>query len=596
MILLKKLRTSLSVVKLVFYASPFYTIIVVFWSALDALVLTMGTTLATGFFVDTTIEVLNGNRSYSDIYLPLCLLLLLLCFISTASSIISLLNERIALNIRRKIEPEIVKKFSSVKYEYIENIKIWELISRVSSDPTNSIMNGFKSFVSLFRIILYICSVLGSIILYVWWAAILVFLFSAPTLWLSIRAGRKNYEADLLSEIFNRRTQYLNELLIGRNNVNERLLYGYGDELIRRWQKEFEHGLKLKLKVRIKQLLLTRGSSLALSLIVVIVALMMIPPVISGHLSPGLFMGLIGAVIGVTHNMGWEMSSALESIAKTSEFMQNLTEFNSLDEIPNVLCEPDMEPLVFSSLEFRNVRFKYPNEDKYVLNGLSFKLENGYKYAFVGKNGAGKSTIIKLIAGLYTDYEGEILINDIELRKYPAGTIKALLSIVHQDFAKYYISIRENIALGDVSNRDSYNLASKFAELAGLNEIITKLKNGIDTPLGRIKKDGQDLSGGQWQKVAIARSLISRAPLKILDEPTASLDPISESQLYEEFRKLMENKTTIFISHRLGATKLADDILVIDNGHIIERGTHKSLMEMHGEYARMFEAQRSWYI
>lgn len=132
--------------------------------------------------------------------------------------------------------------------------------------------------------------------------------------------------------------------------------------------------------------------------------------------------------------------------------------------------------------------------------------------------------------------------------------------------------------------------------MAGLNEIITKLNNGIDTPLGRIKKDGQDLSGGQWQKVAIARSLISRAPLKILDEPTASLDPISESQLYEEFRKLMENKTTIFISHRLGATKLADDILVIDNGHIIERGTHKSLMEMHGEYARMFEAQRSWYI
>ena len=115
MILLKKLRTSLSVVKLVFYAAPFYTIIVVFWSALDALVLTMGTTLATGFFVDTTIEVLNGNRSYSDIYLPLCLLLLLLCFISTASSIISLLNERIALNIRRKIEPEIVKKISSVK-------------------------------------------------------------------------------------------------------------------------------------------------------------------------------------------------------------------------------------------------------------------------------------------------------------------------------------------------------------------------------------------------------------------------------------------------------------------------------------------------
>jgi len=182
-----------------------------------------------------------------------------------------------------------------------------------------------------------------------------------------------------------------------------------------------------------------------------------------------------------------------------------------------------------------------------------------------------------------------------------------MFSVVYQDFAKYYISLKDNIMLGDVAgihesiekNLKSETTAdSKIldaAKNAGLDELITELKSGLDTPLGKILEHGQDISGGQWQRVAIARSLISRAPLKILDEPTAALDPISESRVYSEFEKLMQGKTTIFISHRLGSTKLADEILVIDDGHIIERGTHDTLLMEDGQYAQMFEAQRGWY-
>lgn len=153
----------------------------------------------------------------------------------------------------------------------------------------------------------------------------------------------------------------------------------------------------------------------------------------------------------------------------------------------------------------------------------------------------------------------------------------------------YFISFRDNIALGaDVD-------VSEVANLAGLDETVAELKEGIETPLGRIKENGQDLSGGQWQRIAIARSLLSRAPVKMLDEPTAALDPISESRIYEEFEKLMRGKTTIFISHRLGSTKLADEILVIDGGHIAERGSHDALIAANGAYAEMFESQRGWY-
>ena len=173
--------------------------------------------------------------------------------------------------------------------------------------------------------------------------------------------------------------------------------------------------------------------------------------------------------------------------------------------------------------------------------------------------------------------------------------MKAMFSVVYQDFAKYYITLKENIVLGDVAGTDAGARVPAVAGLAGLDETVGELKYGMDTPLGKIKDGGQDLSGGQWQRIAIARSLISRAPVKMLDEPTAALDPISESRVYEEFEKLMRGKTTVFISHRLGSTKLADEILVIDGGKIIERGSHEALISAGGQYAEMFEAQRGWY-
>jgi ATP-binding cassette subfamily B protein len=248
------------------------------------------------------------------------------------------------------------------------------------------------------------------------------------------------------------------------------------------------------------------------------------------------------------------------------------------------------------------------------LDGLSFKLERGRHYAFVGKNGAGKTTVTKLLTGLYTEYEGGIYVNGKELRTFAAGALKAMFSVVYQDFAKYYISLKDNVALGDAAGMGAAGMSAAgmgaagmsaagmgaaggdaasgsaasggafgmgvYARVpeairqAGLDGTVAELPGGADTPLGKIKENGHEISGGEWQRVAMARSLISRAPVKILDEPTAALDPIGESRVYGEFEKLMRGKTTIFISHKLGSTKLADEILVIDGGRVIERGTH----------------------
>ncbi|MDE6054200.1 MAG: ABC transporter ATP-binding protein/permease, partial [Lachnospiraceae bacterium] len=374
--------------------------------------------------------------------------------------------------------------------------------------------------------------------------------------------------------------------------IDERTLFGYGDAVNHIWQEQYEAGRRPQIKVTAKNFMISKGSSMLLALISLLVALTLIGPVVAGQMTAGMFMGIVSAVFGMIQKLGFQMSRSLENISRAGEYMKDLSEFAALSKTENALTKPDAVPVPIDSLEFCNVRFRYPNSNKYILDGLSFQLEAGRHYAFVGKNGAGKTTITKLLTGLYTEYEGEILINGKELRSYPISTIKAMFSIVYQDFAKYFIQIKDNIALGDVH---STGKEAEAAHVAGLNEAIGKLENGLHTPLGKILKGGQDISGGQWQRVAIARSLVSRAPVRILDEPTSALDPISESNLYRDFENLIQGKTTIFVSHRLGSTKLADEILVIDDGKITERGTHEYLMEKNGQYAEMFEAQREWY-
>jgi ATP-binding cassette subfamily B protein len=173
--------------------------------------------------------------------------------------------------------------------------------------------------------------------------------------------------------------------------------------------------------------------------------------------------------------------------------------------------------------------------------------------------------------------------------------IKGLSAVVYQDFAKYYMSLYDNLAIADIDNPDNHAQAVKAIELVGLSDVVTKLKNGMDMSLGKIVKDGVDISGGEWQRVAMARIVMSDAPLKILDEPTAALDPISESSVYHNFKQISKGKTTIFISHRLGSTKLADIIYVLANGKIIESGCHSALMADNGLYYDMFNSQAEWY-
>jgi ATP-binding cassette subfamily B protein len=592
MLLRYKKYRSYDSLKFAFQASPVCTVLDFLLSITQSVMQTAGIAVATATFVDTATEIIGNRRPQSDIYVPLILLLFVLGAVNTIGAVAKLARSRVDVNLQRQLKPCFIQICASVDYKYIEDDDSWQLISRVTKDPVGSVMDGVDAFIQFVQIIVSVSSVFLLIVTHVWWAALVIFIFSIPMFWLSMRAGKKNYQASRKAEQFNRRTDYLEEVLTGRENVDERTLFHYCDEVNRKWQEQYEAGRRIQVRVAAKMFVIAKGSSLILALISLVVALVLIGPVVNGQMTAGMFMGIVSAVFEMIQKLGFQMSRSLENISRVGEYMKDLSEFTSLSKTKDAVVEPDVEPIEIQKLEFCNVRFRYPNGKKYILDGLSFELDAGRHYAFVGKNGAGKTTITKLLTGLYTDYEGEIRINGKELRTYPVSTVKAMFSVVYQDFAKYYIEMKDNIFLGNIHKKGK---EEQVAHLAGLDETIHTLKNGIYTPLGKIKQDGQDISGGQWQRVAIARSLNSQAPIRILDEPTSALDPISESLLYSEFEKLMEGKTTVFISHRLGSTKLADEILVIDAGKITERGTHEELMHQNGQYAQMFETQREWY-
>lgn len=247
-------------------------------------------------------------------------------------------------------------------------------------------------------------------------------------------------------------------------------------------------------------------------------------------------------------------------------------------------------------IEFKNVSFKYPHNKDYTLKNINIIIEQGEKLSVVGLNGAGKTTFIKLLCRLYKATDGKILLNGVDIQSYEYDEYMRILSVVFQDFKLFAFTIKENVSLSESLDANNENI-EYILEKAGLRKDYTKLENGINTSIYKIfDKTGIELSGGQSQKLAIARAIYKDAPIVILDEPTAALDPFAEFEIYSKFNELVGNKTAIYISHRLSSCKFCDKIAVFKNGEIVEYGNHNSLINQHGLYEEMFMSQAQYYI
>jgi ATP-binding cassette subfamily B protein len=254
-------------------------------------------------------------------------------------------------------------------------------------------------------------------------------------------------------------------------------------------------------------------------------------------------------------------------------------------------------PTANPKIEFNNVSFRYPNAEKNVLDHCSFVINPGETVGLVGLNGSGKSTIVKLLCRFYDPSEGEILIDGIDSREYDIVKLRSLFAALFQDYVKYSFNLRENIALSDLSRIEDDAAIKQACDISNVSDFTKNWDNGVDENLTRrFDKTGKELSGGQWQRVALARAFFRNASIILLDEPSAALDPLAEHQIFEDFSKISKGKSAILISHRLSSITLADKILVLEDGHIIEQGTHRDLIEKNGRYAYLFNLQASKYV
>ena len=284
------------------------------------------------------------------------------------------------------------------------------------------------------------------------------------------------------------------------------------------------------------------------------------------------------------------------TMAEGALYLQDLFDFFQLK--PHVQSPPRPRPFpqpIQRGFTFEDVGFAYANSDRWANRHLSFTLQVGEKLALVGENGAGKTTLVKLLARLYDPTEGRILLDGHDLREYELGDLRREIGIIFQDFVHYHMSAADNIAVGRIDARDDASRIEQAAERSLANAVIDKLPNRYEQILGKRFATGVDLSFGEWQKVALARAYMRDAQLLILDEPTASLDARAEHEVFQRFSDLTKGKTAVLISHRFSTVRMADRIIVLDNGEILEAGTHEELLARNGHYAELFNLQAKGY-
>jgi ATP-binding cassette subfamily B protein len=316
---------------------------------------------------------------------------------------------------------------------------------------------------------------------------------------------------------------------------------------------------------------------------------------VTGVLSIGTLTFLAGAILQASSNIQ-QVFSTLAGIADQALFLTDLLAFFEMR--PTIRSKPNALPMprpMVRGFEFRNVSFCYPGGSRLILDRMNFRLRPGERVALIGENGQGKTTIVKLITRLYDPTEGQILLDGIDLREYDLEDLHREMGVIFQDFMRYEMTARENIAVGRIEEIDNPALVQAAAQKSMADRVVGHLPRRYEQMLGRRFDQGVDLSGGEWQKVALARAYLRDAQVLILDEPTAALDARSEFEVFRRFSELTTGKIALFISHRFSTVRMADRIVVLDNGKIVEEGNHDQLASLGGRYAEMFEMQASSY-
>lgn len=579
---------------------PFHTVFYVISQGLGALI-PAAQTLAVAMFINSVSASNTTQSSGADVIFSLSLILGCVFFQNSIPVITRVVNASKRNRLTLHMNHILLKKQMNLSYQYIEDNDTCNLIYRIRDNCVDYFDEGYTNVINSLALFIKLASLMVIIFKASVISGLVILVIVYPLLYLAMKTGKANYVLEQDAETTKRKYQYIFSVLTGKETANERNLFGFSRHMTERYNRLFDTAFEKEAKIINKRYANMKSGSLITLIVSICIMAIMLPRLFRNEISTGLYIGLAGAVLDLIQSMSWQLAGMMQNYAKLNQFFDDYNRYMELGEQAGAEEEPEQMPTAGEpSLAFRNVSFRYPGTDRYILKNCSFTLAGGCSYAVVGENGAGKTTIAKLIMGLYGGYEGDILINGRNVKDYSYGELKGLVAAVFQDFARYELSVNENIGIGRIphfscSGSEEKEI-EKICEELNMTDWIRSFPDGFDTMLGKLEEGGVDLSGGQWQKIAIARLLYSKAPINILDEPTAAMDAVAESKIYELFQKLNMGKFNILITHRMGAARIADEILVLQNGAVAEQGKHEQLMTMeNGVYRKMYESQRQWY-
>lgn len=537
-------------------------------------------------FVNTSIDYFLTRDNLNLLIRYLLLFLFTFFLVSNFNLFTNTVDIHLQRNIKKNISSEITDKFYKINYECFEDSNFNDTLNRMQNNPDEKIFDIYKSYMAIIKSLVSIVSVniiiskispVFSLTYSILIAVICYFDFMAMNE-MNTMFNNQSY--------FERESDYFKKLLSDKHSLVDLRVYKSVNFIYEKFSKANKEKVDERISTSIKNQKYFIVSNILISMWVISILYMLYKNIMDASINIGLFVAVITSIdqiLSLSENISYDFSFISQNILNLEHFEKFMSQKEEYDKA-------NQNKIDSSFIEFKNVSFTYPNTKDKVLDNISFKIDMNETFALVGKNGSGKSTIIKLILKLYKADSGEILIGNRNIDDISRSQLQDLFSVVFQDFSKYEITVRENVALSDINNIDDdmkiRNCLDSFK--------LSKLGN-LDQNLGKIKEDGIDLSFGQWQKLALARAIFKQAPFTIFDEPTSSLDPISENKMYENLHILSSTHGSIFVSHRLASCKMCDEIILIDDGKVKEYGNHKDLIYQNGLYKKMYEEQSSWY-
>ena len=504
----------------------------------------------------------------------------------------SLLGARLGID----INVAILEKALGLELRWFEDPEFYDKLTKArreaSSRPVALVTESFLLIQNVITLIGY-----GTFLIqFSGWAVLGLFAATIPATLAEMRYSKVAFRVRNWRSPESRRLLYLEYLLANDEHAKEMKLFGLGPLMLERYRTLAEQFYAEDKKLAVKRATITHSLSLLGTIAFYGAYASMALLAAAARLTIG-NMTLYIASFRQGQQSFQSVLAGIGNIYEHNLYMSNLFEYLAIASAANVpLALPTSTGEGDGEIRFENVGFRYPDKDVWAVRNIDLTIKRGESLALVGENGAGKTTLIKLLTGLYTPTEGRITLDGRSIEDWNKDALRRRFGVVFQDFNQYQLNVRENVGLGSVDHMHDEPRIERAVDQGGARELVKDLKGGLDAPLGRWFQDGTELSGGQWQKVALARAFMrEEADILVLDEPTAALDAEAEHAVFTRFRELAKGRTTIVISHRFPTVRMAQRIVVLEKGHVVESGTHDALVAMGGRYARMFALQAEGY-